>query len=211
MRRSVLVRWLWLLALIVAGGCRPDPPDQLAWQISAETPNDYYQWCEVHEARMSPAVHTDFVVALRSLAAVSRRFGGALDLRETNNPFCQRINALTVREVILDGLTAYRDQVAARLSRVQAAQLRNIEHEPAGGDPALMAAYAQARTDSEQTVARLRAHIAKVEERLHCYENGGDPESSPSPFDASESDQSTSAAAETADNASAAGSPSAHD
>lgn len=171
-----------LLALLFLSACAPEPPDPLDWRIAAGTPNEFNAWCAQHQPRMGAQVHADFANAIKCLAAKSARFGQAYDMRETNNPLCQRVNQLTVRSVIIDGLTAGRDILAAQLALKQENVLRTVQ---AGLDPSLtsaqQAAYERRRIYTDEVVAELKRRVAETEERIHLYESGGDPDLLPPP------------------------------
>ena len=104
------------------------------------------------------------------------RLGRAIDLRETNNPLCQRVNHLTLRMVIVDGLNAGRDVLAAQLALKQENQLRTMAPTQAGLlTPAQQAVYDRRELYAGEVMAELKRRLAEVEERIRLYASGGIP------------------------------------
>ena len=121
----------WSLICLVVAGCAPK--DQLDWRISADTPDGFNEWCQLKTHRLPPNL----------IIELNNSFEIILDKVEPNrasivhdngfDPFCQRVNHLPIRDVIVDACQIADESLLTEIIRTQDVITANINDSTSAG------------------------------------------------------------------------------
>ena len=160
---------LFLLATTAAlllAACSP-PPDPRTAPISAATPDDFAAWKAAADEKFSAAERDEFEQCINQIRlGIRTRNEAGADSDAVAQALCGRINAKTVREVLLMAYTSETEWIPKELER-QRATLAQVDARLDGpGSEDSKAGPRAFRVSVAGAIDNLEARLAKARARL---------------------------------------------
>jgi hypothetical protein len=160
----------WFLVCLMVAGCAPKDP--LDWKISADTPDDFNIWCQ----RKTDRLPQNLIIELNtSFEIISNEVEPNRAVVHDNgyDPFCQRVNHHTIRDIIVDAYQIADESLLGEMIRTQDAKINNINRSTSVGTVAEQDRfkqtidYQQKRIDElDKELRHNRARIKELEPDL---------------------------------------------
>lgn len=121
-----------LVAASILVGCGPKNP--LDRTVDASNPGTYLAWWKHERRRLPQGLEAELDDAFRAINnSIVRRY--AVDLNSSNDPFCVKVNGLTLRDVLIDAYLQENEVLLKRIS-LGTTNLATLTKNPAFDDDA---------------------------------------------------------------------------